>query len=141
MSRPPALVLLLLALLVLIPACAEQSPPAPRWETLMVNATAYTSRPEETDATPFLAAWGHRLRPGMKVIAVSRDLLRMGLSPGAEVRIEGLPGTYRVLDKMNRRWKRRIDVYFGKDLEAAQDFGRRELIISWRLPESESDEG
>ncbi len=128
-----ALVAALLALLLLPAGCAEDSLPSPRWKTVMVNATAYTSRRHETDDTPYLAAWNNRLKPGMKAIAVSRDLLRMGLRPDSYVRIEGLPGRYRVLDKMNRRWKRRIDIYFGNDLQAAQDFGRKELLLSWRI--------
>lgn len=121
------------ALLAMVAGCAEAPPPKPRWKTVMVNATAYTSRPEETDDTPYTAAWNNRLKPGMKAIAVSRDLLRMGLEPDAMVRVEGL-GLYRVMDKMNARYKRAIDVYFGNDLDAAQEFGRRELVISWKIP-------
>ncbi len=128
---------ILLLFTALAPGCAEQPPAAPRWKTVMVNATAYTSRPQETDDTPFTAAWGHRLKPGMKVIAVSRDLLRMGLESDSTVRIEGLDGPYRVLDKMNSRWKRSIDIYFGNDLDAAQEFGRQELFISWRLDQDD----
>lgn len=42
---------------------------------LRVTATAYNSHSSQTDSTPNIAAWGDRLRPGMKAIAISRDLL------------------------------------------------------------------
>ncbi|GAL15331.1 hypothetical protein JCM19233_6349 [Vibrio astriarenae] len=38
---------------------------------------------------------GDRLKPGMKSIAVSRDLIALGLTHNQEVRIEGFEGTYR----------------------------------------------
>lgn len=98
---------------------------------LEVVATAYTSHPEQTWGDPRVAAWGDRLEPGTRAVAVSRDLLRMGLRRGDTIRIEGLPGEYRVLDKMSRRWRRRIDVYMGLDREAARAFGRREVTIRW----------
>jgi len=50
---------------------------------LRVQATAYTSHGKQTDSTPFLAAWNNRIRPGMKIIAVSRDLItKYGLGNG-----------------------------------------------------------
>jgi len=99
--------------------------------TLEVMATAYTSHPSETSGDPTLAAWGDRLGPDTRAVAVSRDLLRLGLTRGSHVRIEGMPGEYVVLDKMARRWRRRIDVYMGLDREAAREFGRREVTIRW----------
>ncbi|MCB1907550.1 MAG: lipoprotein [Rhodocyclaceae bacterium] len=98
---------------------------------MTVTSTAYTSSVRETDRTPDLAAWGDRLKPGMKAIAVSRDLIAEGLGHGTEVRIEGLDGTYVVRDKMNRRWRRRIDIYMGRDRDAARDWGVREVEILW----------
>ncbi len=75
--------------------------------TLVVTATAYNSLPEQTDSEPHLAAWGDPLAPGMKVIAVSRDLIPLGLDHRTSVKIEGLPGEYLVLDKMHKRWEKR----------------------------------
>lgn len=99
---------------------------------LRVTATAYTSHSKQTDRTPFLAAWNNRLRPGMRAIAVSRDLLtKYGLRNGTRVRIAGLPGTYRVMDKMNKRFKRRIDIYMGLDRRRALRWGRRSVVIHW----------
>jgi len=99
---------------------------------LRVTATAYTSHVSQTDKTPFLAAWNNRLYPGIKAIAVSRDLLaKYGLRNGTKVRIAGLPGFYRVRDKMNKRYKKRIDVYMGVDRSRALRWGRRSVVIYW----------
>jgi 3D (Asp-Asp-Asp) domain-containing protein len=99
--------------------------------SLFVIATAYNSVEAQTDGDPNTAAWGDRLQPGMKAIAVSRDLLEMGLDHRAPVRIDGLPGEYVVLDKMNRRWHKRIDIYMGEDIDAARQWGRRNVRIFW----------
>lgn len=99
---------------------------------LRVTATAYTSHGNQTDSTPFLAAWNNRIRPGMKLIAVSRDLLtRYGMRNGTKVRISGLPGYYRVRDKMNKRYRKRIDIYMGLNLRKALRWGRRSVVIYW----------
>jgi len=91
--------------------------------SMMVTATAYTSHVNQTDSTPNIAAWGDRLKPGMKVIAVSRDMLKKyGLKHRSRVRIKGLKGEYQVLDKMNRRWRKKIDIYMGtNDLKKPLD--------------------
>lgn len=100
--------------------------------SLRVTATAYNSLRAQTDSTPNIAAWGDRLRPGMRVIAVSRDLLRRsGLKRNTLVKIQGYPGTYRVKDKMNRRFSKRIDIYMGKDRRKARKFGKRKVVIKW----------
>lgn len=67
----------------------------------------------------------------MKAIAVSRDLIPMGLTHGVKVKIEGLPGTYTVMDKLHKRWRRRIDIYMGNDVEAAKKWGKRQVTIRW----------
>jgi len=99
--------------------------------TLEVTATAYNSLPSQTDGDPTITAWGDRLEPGMKVIAVSRDLVTQGLGHGTEVRIDGLPGRYVVRDKMAKRWKQKIDIYMGNDVAAALRWGRRAVTIRW----------
>ena len=99
--------------------------------SLVVTATAYNSLPKQTNAQPHVAAWGDPIIPGMKVIAVSPDLISEGLDHRTPVKIEGFPGVYLVLDKMNERWKKRIDIYMGQDLEAARAWGKRKVEISW----------
>ena len=99
---------------------------------LRVTATAYTSHIGQTDSTPNIAAWGDRLHPGMKAIAVSRDLLKVyGLKHGQKVRIKGLSGEYAVLDKMNKRWRKKIDIYMGMNKRKAFKWGRRKVEILW----------
>jgi len=99
---------------------------------LRVTATAYSSHRGQTDKTPFLAAWNNHIRPGMKIIAVSRDLLtRYGLHNGSKVRIGGLPGIYRVRDKMNKRYRKRIDIYMGVNRRKALRWGRRSVMLYW----------
>lgn len=99
---------------------------------LRVTATAYSSHRGQTDKTPFLAAWNNRIRPGMKIIAVSRDMLtKYGLRNGSRVRIGGLRGYYTVRDKMNRRFRRRIDIYMGVNRRRALRWGRRSVMLYW----------
>lgn len=102
--------------------------------TMEVTATAYNSTGSQTHRDhPNLTAWGDVLTPGMKAIAVSRDLIPMGLNHNTEVRIEGLPGKWRVLDKMNKRWTEKIDIYMGLDEEAAREWGKRKVTITWKV--------
>ncbi len=97
---------------------------------LSVTATAYTSHRGQTDRTPFLAAWNNRIRPGMKIIAVSRDLIaRYGITNGKKVRISGLKGIYTVRDKMNKKWRRKIDIYMGTSRWRALRWGRRRVTL------------
>lgn len=111
----------------------EQAAKKPdEWRKLDVVATAYNSLAAQTDSTPDIAAWGDKLRPGMKAIAVSRDLLKMGLKRGARVRISGLEGEYVVLDKMNKRWTKRIDVYMGVNVRAALQYGKRNVVMHYK---------
>ena len=97
---------------------------------LRVTATAYTSHRGQTDKTPFLAAWNNRIRPGMKIVAVSRDMLtRYGLKNGSKIRISGLPGYYTVRDKMNKRYRKRIDIYMGMNRRKALRWGKRSVML------------
>lgn len=109
--------------------------------SMWVTATAYCSTPEETDGDPFTAAWGDHLVPGEKCIAVSRDLLEIGLDHRTPVWIEvdgKEQGPYLVLDKMAKRWKDRIDLYYGLDRKAALEWGKRRVRIMWKTT---ADEG
>ena len=99
---------------------------------LQVTATAYNSLPWQTKAdNPSITAWGDSLKPGMKALAVSRDLIPLGLGHNTEVKIEGLSGTYQVLDKMNARWTKKIDIYMGLNPDTAREWGRQKVVIYW----------
>lgn len=100
-------------------------------QSLNVTATAYNSTRAQTTGDPTEAAWGDALEPGMQVIAVSPDLLEQGLRPGLEVEIEGLDGTYTVLDRTASRHRNRIDIYMGQDIEAAREWGVQDVTITW----------
>ena len=116
------------------PAPLETPAPQPEASgerTLRVKASAYNSLHGQTDATPNIGAWGDRLTPGMQAIAVSADLIEMGLARGQRVRIHGLDGEYVVADRMSRRWQRKIDIYMGEDVKAARNWGVREVEIIW----------
>lgn len=123
----------ILALLLI--SCSEQQNEEPRevWDSLMVTASAYNSTIGQTSGNPNIAAFGDSLQPGMKSIAVSRDLLRKGLKHNTPVVIDGLEGVYLVKDKMHRKWRNHIDIYMGEDIEAARAWGRRKVCIDYEL--------
>jgi 3D (Asp-Asp-Asp) domain-containing protein len=113
-------------LLFLLSACG-----GPEIRSMEVTATAFNSVKAQTDKHSNITAWGDTLKPGMMVIAISRDLLDSGLIYGKEVRIEGLEGTFVVLDKMHRRHTKKIDIYMGKDVAKAREWGSQKVTISW----------
>jgi 3D (Asp-Asp-Asp) domain-containing protein len=98
-----------------------------RW--LEVDVTAYNASVAQTDRDPWVAAWGDELRPGVRAIAVSRDLLSLGFGHGTRVEIDGLSGEYVVLDKTHRRWTRRVDLFMGGDVQKALNWGNRKMRI------------
>ncbi|MBN8432403.1 3D domain-containing protein [Microbulbifer salipaludis] len=110
---------------------AIKKEPAKKKKSMTVTATAYNSVEGQTDDDPWTAAWNNRLRPGDKIIAVSRDLEKHGLTNGAKVKIEGLPGTYTVRDRMNKRYTKRIDVWMEEDIKKARKWGKKKLKIIW----------
>jgi 3D (Asp-Asp-Asp) domain-containing protein len=111
-------------------ACSE-APGEYTWKTIRVTVSAYNSVSWQTDSLHNIAAWGDTLRPGMKCIAVSGDLLRNGLVYNTPVKIEGLPGIYLVKDRMHPRWHNKIDIYMGTDVRAARSWGRKKRAIQY----------
>ncbi|RJS93246.1 3D domain-containing protein [Salinisphaera sp. Q1T1-3] len=104
------------------------------WSRMEVRASSYTLDPRETRAAgDQIGAFGHKLSPDQKIIAVSRDLFRAGLIDGTEVRIEGLDGVYTVRDKMHRRWREKIDILFAKRARALK-WGIQTVTIHYRPP-------
>ena len=121
-------------LLLSIFGCTNKESPKYEWKTLQVNATAYNSSKVQTQGDPFIGAFGDSLKPGMKCIAVSKDLYRLGLKNNTVVTIEGFDGEYLVKDRMHERWKNKIDIYMGTDIQAAKEWGRKKVTIRYRVP-------
>jgi len=46
-----------------------------------------------------------------------------------------LEGTYSVMDKMNERWTRKIDIFMGRDRDAAIQWGKRKVKITFSVSE------
>ena len=130
-------ILTIIAGLCLLLAAGSMSGCTDKAETLEVTATAYNSVEAQTSAQPFLTAWGYVLKPNDKAIAISRDLIPMGLTNGVKVKIDGLDGEYIVRDKMNKRFTKRIDIYMGLDVKKAKDWGKQQVTISWTPPKKE----
>lgn len=100
-------------------------------DTLTVTVSAYNSLKAQGEGDPNVTSWGDTLSPGMKSIAVSRDLIRKGLTHGTPVAIEGFDGVFIVNDKMHHRWRNKIDIYMGIDRQKAKNWGRKKLKISF----------
>ena len=94
---------------------------------ILVTATIYHAVPEQTDTTPFVTASNSRINPknpqGHRWIAVSRDLEKLGFTFGVKVCVEGtndLDGVWTVQDRMNKRFKNRIDFLVNKELKGGK---------------------
>lgn len=87
--------------------------------------SAYTSRAEETDGSPYITADGTDLRGIFSCVVASNDY-----PFGTVIKIDSI-GECVVHDRMNKRYtgQNRIDIYFGNDVKRALEFGRRELYF------------
>jgi len=121
----------------LVFSCEMETAPKYEWKAIRVVATAYNSTVHQTEGDPFIGAFGDSLKPGMKCIAVSRDLYRLGLKRNTFVTIEGLKGIYLVKDKMHPRWTNKIDIYMGTDIISAKRWGRKKVNIQYRVKAQE----
>ncbi len=120
------------------PSSPEEEIPLEIWDSIMVTASAFNSTRAQTGTgNPRLTAWGDTIEPGMNVIAVSRDLIKRGLTHNTSVKIEGLDGVFLVKDKMHYRWNNKIDIYMGEDVQKARKWGRKKVKIYYQiLPDS-----
>jgi 3D (Asp-Asp-Asp) domain-containing protein len=87
-----------------------------------VPSTAYTSRPQETDDTPFIAADGTHVYDGM----VAANFLKFG----TKIRIPEMFGdkVFTVHDRMNKRYDVKVDVWMS-ELRPALQYGVRHVTI------------
>jgi len=107
----------------------ESEPELPKVNKRLVKVTAYNALENQTDSTPFEAAWGDRVRDG--IIAVSRDLEKVGLTRGVKVQVDGM-GEYVVLDRMHRRKRNQIDIFMWRYKDAV-NFGIQNKEITWSV--------
>ena len=89
---------------------------------MVVLATAYSSTPDQTDATPFITAWNTRVRDGI--------LAANFLPFGTLVKIPEVFGDkiFVVEDRMHQRYQYRIDVWF-PERQMAKEFGIKQIRI------------
>ena len=92
-------------------------------QEIQVDVTAYTLT--ECYHNKGVTASGEMVRPG--IIAVSRDLEKMGMKLGTKVRIGNL-GTFVVKDRTHWRNRANIDIYM-ISYEEALEFGRRKYTF------------
>lgn len=81
---------------------------------VFVTATVYNAVPSQTDSDPLITASLKEINPDnpQRWIAVSRDLEQMGVNMGDTICVENagpMNGQWVVEDRMNRRWRKRID--------------------------------
>ncbi|MDH5413156.1 MAG: 3D domain-containing protein [Flavobacteriaceae bacterium] len=127
-------------LLLIINSCHRKPVEKYNWHTITVTATAYNSLKNQTSSNPHITAWGDSLLPGKKYIAVSRDLIGLGLKHNTPVKIDGYEELFIVKDKMHRRWKNRIDIYMGLDVKKAKTWGKRKIEITYGILKDEDHE-
>lgn len=109
---------------------ASNKPIVPRYfsyfskkkQVYIVTATAYSSTVDQTDSTPLITASGTHVRDGI----VATNFLPFG----TVIKIPDLYGnkTFVVEDRMNKRYKFNIDIWFATRLEA-KEFGVKKIKI------------
>ena len=114
------------------PAFLFASTASSPYKSVRVKALAYTGCSVKSKKRAPRGAWGDALTSDIKAVAVSPDLLDMGLDRGDVISIEGLPGQYKVLDVMHGRHDRTIDIFYGDDDCGARQWGKRTLNITWQ---------
>jgi 3D (Asp-Asp-Asp) domain-containing protein len=127
-------------ILLIVYGCHRKPIDKYNWYTIRVTATAYNSIKNQTSSNPHITAWGDSLIPGKKYIAVSRDLIGMGLKHNTPVKIDGFEELFIVKDKMHTRWKNRIDIYMGIDVKKAKNWGKRKIEITYGVLKDEYKE-
>ena len=97
--------------------------------TLMVVASAYSSTPHQTDDTPFITANGEYVYWG-GVAANIIDTNGRNIPFGTKIMIPDLFGDqiFTINDRMNRRYKNNLDVWFPYTADA-REFGRKTIKI------------
>jgi 3D (Asp-Asp-Asp) domain-containing protein len=92
-----------------------------------VTATIYHAVPEQTDDTPDITATGFKIDMNNpechRIIAVSRDLEKLGFVMNAEVLVENageMNGVWTIRDRMNKRWTEKIDFLVNEEMKGGK---------------------
>ena len=112
----------------------------PHTETRTVVVTAYTSRVEETDDTPCIAASGRNLceesagLDGTILLDNKRErqvqFCAFNSVPfGTRIIVPGF-GECEVVDRTSKRFTGRLDLYYGQDLKGARAWGKQTKEIT-----------
>ena len=96
--------------------------------THVVQASGYSSTPDQTDSTPFITASGEHVRDG--IIAANIYVNGRRIPFGTLVRIPHIYGDkiFVVEDRMNIRYQNNIDIWF-PERQLAKEFGRKKVTI------------
>lgn len=104
-----------------------------------VTATIYHADPKQCNTDYLTTASLKKINPdnpqGHRWIAVSRDLEKKGFTMGVKVCIEGageMDGIYTIEDRMNKRWRNKIDFLVNKDMK----YGKWENVKIYLLDEN-----
>ena len=76
----------------------------------------------------------------MNAVAISRDLMDLGLGHNDKIKIQGFDSIFTIKDKMHYRWRKRVDIFMGKDIQKAKNFGRKKLEIYYLKKDSTATE-
>ena len=107
-------------------------------QRVFVTATIYHAVEAQTDSTPDITASGYKINMkdplSDRIIAVSWDLENMyGFTMGTMVHVQGtdyLDGIWFVRDRMNKRWRKRIDFLVPESIEGGKWENVRVEIIN-----------
>ncbi|MFT5831652.1 MAG: 3D (Asp-Asp-Asp) domain-containing protein [Candidatus Paceibacteria bacterium] len=92
-------------------------------ETVTATVTGFNTVEGQTDSTPCIAASGDNICGRRDVVACPR---RVPL--GTWVEIKGK--RYECLDRTHSKYNGRYDISFGKDVQAALNWGRRRVAVT-----------
>jgi 3D (Asp-Asp-Asp) domain-containing protein len=92
----------------------------------LTTTTAYTSHVEQTDSEPCVSADGSDI---CKLYAAGQLVCASNAYPlGSTLYVDGY-GECVVADRMNKRYNKRVDVYFGYDRARALNWGKRNVLV------------
>jgi len=94
--------------------------------TVKKVVTAYNSIPEQTDATPEIAANGENI---MRLYEKGDLTCAASMPFGTKLEVPGF-GTCVVRDRLAKKYSDRVDIHMGKDIASAWKWGKRTLEVS-----------